>query len=72
MNPSEPVAAAREQGAGLSGEETQENESESMKDGEDNRVEPYVDFSDFNRQLKECGEDYVYGWDNLDKTEAAT
>lgn len=72
MNPAESGVVAREQGAGLSGEETQENEGESKKDGEDNRVEPYVDFSDFNRQLEEYGEDYVYGWDNCtDKTEAA-
>ena len=70
MNPAEPGAVAREQGGGLSAEETQENEGESKKDGEDVRVEPYVDFSDFYRQVAEYGEDYVYGWDK-NETEAA-
>lgn len=40
-------------------------EGESKEDGEVEKVLPYVDFSDFYRQVAELGEDYVYGWDNV-------
>ena len=69
MNPPEPGAAVRQQGAGVSGEETQENEGGSKKGGEDVRVQPYVNFSDFYRQVDQYGEAFVYGWDK-DMTEA--
>lgn len=42
------------------------------KDGEDTRVEPYVDFSDFFRQVDEYGEDHVYGWDKANNAVGET
>ena len=56
----EPVAAAG-QGTGISGETAAENKCNDERD--DIRVEPYVDFTDFYRQVAEYGENYVYGWD---------
>ena len=46
----------------MNGQETS-GEGQSKGDGEDSRVEPYVDFTDFYRKVDELGEDYVYGWD---------
>jgi len=46
----------------VNGQETSA-EGQSKVDGEDKWVDPYVDFSDFFRQVHEYGEDYVYGWD---------
>lgn len=40
------------------------DQGDSKEQGEEARVSPYVDFSDFYRQVAELGEDYVYGWDN--------
>ena len=67
--PAEPGAVSEQQGAGIREEE--EGEDEGQQERDNNRVEPYVDFTDFYRQIAELGEDYVYGWDK-DKTEAAT
>lgn len=58
FTPAEPGAAAG-QGTGISGDDERE----------DIRVEPYVDFTYFYRQVAELGEDYVYGWDK-ESTEA--
>ena len=53
------------------GQETS-GEGQSKDDGEDTRVAPYVDFSDFYRQVYELGEDYVYGWDNANNAAGET
>ena len=54
----------------MNGQEVDEG-SASQQDGEDNKVMPYVDFSDFYRQVDELGEEYVYGWDNVNVNPAA-
>lgn len=69
MNIMEP-GVAQEQSASVSSDEAGEGGGESRKDGEETRVQPYVDFTDFYRQVAEYGEEYVYGWDK-EKTEAA-
>ncbi|XP_068673568.1 TGF-beta-activated kinase 1 and MAP3K7-binding protein 1-like isoform X2 [Montipora foliosa] len=45
------------------GVEVGQTEGDGKKHGEDVRVEPYVNFADFFRQVAEFGEDHVYGWD---------
>lgn len=59
FTPAEPGAAAG-QGTGISGDDERE----------DIRVESYVDFTYFYRQVAEFGEDHVYGWDK-ENTETA-
>ena len=67
--PTEPeAAAAKEQGPSLNSEGA--SESEGKDDRDENRVDPYVDFTDFFRQVAEFGEDFVYGFDK-DITQAA-
>lgn len=39
-------------------------EGASEEPNEDKKVLPYVDFTDFFRQVTELGEEHVYGWDN--------
>lgn len=55
----------------MNGQETS-GEGESKEDGEDTRVSPYVDFTDFFRQVAELGEDHVYGWDNVNNATGET
>lgn len=69
MNPAE-AGAAGVQRSSEGSEEAGEDNGEDKQDNEDIRVEPYVDFTDFYRQVAELGEDVVYGWDK-EKTEAA-
>ena len=47
-------------------------EGQSKDDGEEIRVEPYVDFSDFYRQVDELGENHVYGWDKSNNAAGET
>ena len=68
--PAEP-AAVREGSSSVNGQETS-GEGQSKNDGEDTRVAPYVDFSDFYRQVDELGDDYVYGWDNANNAAGET
>lgn len=57
-------AALREPGESDGGVQDDSNaEGESRKDGEVDRVQPYVDFGPFYRQVELHGEEYVYGWD---------
>ena len=55
----------------MNGQETSA-EGQSKENGEDTRVDPYVDFSDFFRQVHEQGEDYVYGWDKASNVAGET
>lgn len=60
------VAPAALRGPGESDAGVQDDsnaEGESRKDGEVDRVQPYVDFGPFYRQVELHGEEYVYGWD---------
>lgn len=51
----------------------QETSSEGQnKDGEDDRVESYVDFTYFYRKVAELGEDHVYGWDKANNAAGET
>lgn len=40
--------------------------------GEDTRVAPYVTFADFFRQVRDLGEEFVYGWDNANNAAGET
>lgn len=68
--PAEP-GGVREGSSSVNGQETS-GEGESKEDGEDTRVSPYVDFTDFFRQVAELGEDHVYGWDNVNNAAGET
>ena len=60
------VAPAALRGPGESDGGVQDDsnaEGESRKDGEVDRVQPYVDFGAFYRQVELHGEEHVYGWD---------
>lgn len=60
------VGPAALSGQGESDGGAQDNndaEGESQKDGEVDRVQPYVDFTPIFRQVELLGEEHVYGWD---------
>lgn len=52
----------------------QENsgEGQSKDGGEETRVAPYVNFTDFFQQVRDLGEEYVYGWDNANNAAGET
>lgn len=60
--PAEP-AAVGEGSSSVNGQETS-GEGQSKDGGEETRVAPYVNFGDFFRQVRDLGEEYVYGWDS--------
>lgn len=67
--PVEP-AAVREGILSVNGQET--SSEGQNKDGEDDRVESYVDFTHFYRKVAELGEDHVYGWDKANNAAGET